>query len=880
MPSLREWLRRFWSTVRPARNDADLDAELRAHLELAADDTGSLQSSGLSQAVEELRDQRELPWLRDLVRDLRYSWRLLAKHPGLTAVVVVSLAVGIGVNAAVFSFADALLLRPLSVPQPGDVLTVGASEGFSTVEVASYQEYIDIRERSETFEGLVGFTSLTAGVAVQPGAPPRVALGMLASANLFSAMRVTPALGRGFRPDEDRVPGRDAVIVLGHDFWMLQFGGDTSIVGRHVAVSGVDFRVVGVAPEDFQGLVQYGRFDFFVPIMMWPKLVGDATVRPLDAREFRAVTIKGRLKPGRTISQAQAELDVMARDFERAYPTTMQNRRMVVRTELQSRSTHNSLSVVLVVLLTLLSASVLFVACANVAGLLASQAPVRAREIALRLAIGAGRPRIMRQLLTESLLLGALGALAGLAVGYVGVLFFRQIRLPTDLPSVPEFALERHALLASLVATIVSVAIFGVVPAWRATRTDLTAVMKGTTEVRSRRRGTAFLVAGQIAVSVVMLVVGMFTYRSFAEFSAGGPGYRTDHLLMMSFDPSLVHTPMPKAQRFFEQLTRGARQLPDVKSAALASTIPMDLSLAGVVEIAPEGYRFPGSDRTASVGAASVSPDYFETIGVPILTGRGFLASDDSSAPRVAVVNERVASHYWPGRSALGQRFRVAIDGPWVQVVGVAKNSKYFWIGEPPNEFLYFPYEQQPLRRMTLLTQTSGDPASLTGPLRKLVRELDVSQPVYDVRTMDEFYRLRMLSVFNVLNGLIASMGVMGLGLALVGLYGLVAYGVKRRTHEIGIRMAIGADASRLVRLVAAQGLLLSFGGLAVGLAVSGAVGHAVAWRIPVAGAARQVDAAALVLVSAVVLAVTLLATYIPARRASRINPTEALRYE
>jgi len=433
----------------------------------------------------------------------------------------------------------------------------------------------------------------------------------------------------------------------------------------------------------------------------------------------------------------------------------------------------------------------------------------------------------------------------------------------------------------SLAATVVSVAIFGVVPAWRATRTDLTAVMKGTADVRFRRRGTVLLVAGQIAVSVVMLVVGTFTYRSFAELAAAGPGYRTDHLLMMSFDPGLVHTPVPQAEHFFDQLAQRARQLPGVGSAALASSVPMDLSLTGIVDIAPDGYRFPSPARTARIPTAGVGPDYFETIGVPIVAGRGFLATDGSNAPRVAVVNERVARHYWPGQSAVGKRFRVGNEqGPWVEVVGVARNSKYFWLGEPPNEFLYLPYTQQPLQRMTLLTQTTGDPASLAAPLRDVARELDVSQPVYDVRSMADFYRMRMLLLFRVINGLIASMGIMGLALALIGLYGLVAYGVKRRTREIGIRIAIGADTGRLVRLVAAQGLLLSLGGLTVGLALSGAIGHAVAWTIPFGGAARRLDAAALVIVSAIVLIVTLLATYIPARRATRVKPTEALRYE
>jgi predicted permease len=527
---------------------------------------------------------------------------------------------------------------------------------------------------------------------------------------------------------------------------------------------------------------------------------------------------------------------------------------------------------------------VLFVACANVAGLLTSRAPVRAREMALRLAIGAGRGRLIRQLVTESLLLAAAGGIVGLGVGYAGMLLFRQIELPTDLPIMLAFQMDRRAMTFSFVVAAVSAVLFSLLPAIQATRTDLTAVMKSSDSVapgsqRWRRRwGRAMLVAGQVTVSVVLLVVSLFMYRGFGQQVAGGPGYRTDHLLMMSFDPSLVRYSDTQSRQFFDQVAERTRAVPGVTSVAMVSAVPMGNDI-GSATVIPEGYQFAAGKENANVPSGNVDEHYFDTMAIPILQGRAFRKDDDANAPRVAIVNQQFAKHFWPNQDPIGKRFRlVREDNAWVQVVGLTKTTKYLFIAEPPTDFVYLPYRQMKPRRMVLLAQSAGDAAALTAPLREVVHGLDANMPIYNVRTMEKLYQMRAVSIFRVLVTVVGAMGLMGLGLAIVGLYGLIAYAAARRTREIGIRMAIGADRSTVLRMVLRQGLALSAVGLVLGLIASIGAGNLLAAAFPTGG--DQSDFVSLLVVIPIVLAVTFLAAYVPARRASRVNPMKALRYE
>jgi putative ABC transport system permease protein len=822
-------------------------------------------------------------WFERLWQDVRYGCRMLAANPGFTLVAVISLAMGIGANCAAFSWADALLLRPLTVARPGEVVTVGSTmsvEGFSRVG-ASYREYLDIRDLSSSFDGLVAFTGVTSGLAATPDALPKLTLGLLVSGNFFSVMGVEPELGRGFRQEEDQVPGRDAVVVLGHGLWERQFGSDPSILGRRVHLSGIEFTVVGVAPERFTGMNQFVRSDFYAPLMMWPRFLNDPKARPLEDRNFRDITIKGRLKSGVSIARAQTELSVIAKDLARMYPDTNRDREFVVRTELQTRIAQSPPDSMLIAMLTTLAAAVLFVACANVAGLLTSRAPARAREMAMRVAVGAGRGRLITQLMTESLLIALAGGVLGLAVGYGGIKLFQRIQLPTDLPAALTFQLDRRALAFSLVVAALSAIVFGFAPAIQTSRTDLTVVMKGGEAIVGRRRrwGRSLLVGGQVAVSVVLLVLATFMYRGFREELSSGPGYRIDHLLMMSFDPSLVHHSEDQTRRFFLQLAERARSVPGVKSAALTSSVPMANSI-NTASVIPEGYQLPVGKDALTLFSARVDEHYFATIGIPIVRGRGFQETDSTDAPRVAVVNEQYVLHYSPDRDPIGRRFQLREGGSssWITIVGVAKTSKYLWLAEPPTEFIYLPYRQDAQSEMVLLTESAGDPSSLVAPLRSVVQTLDRTQPVYNVRTMDEFYRMRTITIFNIIIGIVAAMGLMGLSLAIVGLYGLVAYATSRRTKEIGIRMAIGASRTMVLRMVLRQGLVLALAGLVVGLLAG--VGAERLLQAAFPGGDNGFEPMAHVLVAPIVLAATFVAAYLPARRAARLDPIKSLRYE
>ena len=566
-----------------------------------------------------------------LWQDIRYGCRMLAASPGFAVVSILSLAIGIGANCAIFSFADALLLRPLPVARPGDVFTVGSRSSFEALNasslVSSYRDYVDIRDRNHSFDGLAAFSYLTAGFAADPSATPKIKLGMRVSGNLLPLMGVEPAIGRVFRPDEDQVKDRDAVVILSHVLWEQEFASDPGVLGSSIRINGAQFTVIGVAPASFTGMNQYVRADFIVPMMMSPRLINDAKAGSLEARDVRDLTLKGRLRPGTTQEQAQSELTAIGTDLERAYPETNKNQRFFVNTELQSRVAQSPPDAMLIAMLATLAIAVLLVACGNVAGLLTSRAPMRAREMALRLAIGARRGRVVRQLITESLLVSIAGGVLGLGIGYAGMMLFRQIEIPSELPILLTFQMDRRALAFSFAVALVSAVIFGLVPAIQASRADLTAVIK-TGDIaapgRRRRWGRAVLTTVQVAASVVLLAVAMFIYRGFREQLANGPGYRTDHLLMMGFDTSLIRYSQEQSEQFFDQVAERARAVAGVQTVSMTTSIPMLNDSIGTVAIAPEGFAFPPGKEDASTLAARVDEYYFDAMGIALVKGRNF----------------------------------------------------------------------------------------------------------------------------------------------------------------------------------------------------------------------------------------------------------------
>jgi macrolide transport system ATP-binding/permease protein len=817
-------------------------------------------------------------WIERLWQDLRHGSRMLRKNPGFTFIAVASLAIGIGINSAIFSLADAMLLRPLPVPHPGDVVTVNSTTLNGPAGV-SYRDYLDLRDHSRSFAGLVAYADITLGLSARPDALPQMKYGLRVTGNFFKVLGVKPELGRDFLPQEDQVPGRDAVVILSHELWEQQFAADPAIIGRKVRMSGIDFTVVGVTPEKFTGLDLYIHPALYLPLMMSPRLSTSPDDHLLEARNQRDLTVKGRLKPGVTMEQARAELQVIARNLEHSYPDSNRNVGAIVNTEMQERFRQDPVDPELAIMLLTLAGAVLLVACANVASLLLSRARVRSREIALRLAIGAGRLRLIRQLLTESLLIAVAGGAFGIIVAYGGVLFLSGIEIPSDLPIKIVVQLDHRVLLASLIASVVSALLFGLAPALQTTRPNLVDALKtagADTPGRRRLLGRNILVTAQVTLSMVLLLVATVLYDGFRTALSDGPGYRTDHLLMMSFQPGLVRYSEAQSQQFFKQLAERARSAPGVKSVALANVVPMGTGQDGAT-IIPEGYTFPKGKESVDVLSSTINENYFDTMRIPIVSGRAFRATDTAGAPHVAIVNQELAQHYWPGKNPIGQRIRLDDrKGPLFEIVGVAKTTKYLWFAEPPTEFLYLPLAQHPRPRITLLTESYGDPASLLAPLRQVVRGLDANQPIYDVRTMEDLYRVRAIANPNMIIETVGAMGLVGLILALVGLYGLVSYTAGRRTREIGIRMAIGAQRSSVLQMVMRQGLRLAAIGVGVGLVG----GYGAERAMNAIFSDTQIDWPMYLLVAPLLLAITLLAAYVPARRASRVDPMKALRYE
>lgn len=807
------------------------------------------------------------------------------RDPGFTIVAVLSLAVGIGANTAMFSLADVMLLRPLPVPRPNEIVVVGsrdlASESGSLGISASYPDYQDLRERSRSFSGLTASDVIQPPLATSPEAIPEVHLGMAVSDNYFQTFEIDTAIGRALLPEEFEVPGRNAVVVVSDAFWQQALGADPNVIGREIFLYDRPFTIVGVTGRDFTGTDQYIRPEFYTPIVMWPALAPWSTSDPLEDRDLRVLELRGRLAEGVSLDEARAEVAVIGQALADAYPDTNESQSILVRTEFQDRVESSQGLFETVLMLLLLAAAVLLVSCANVAGLLASRAPSRAAEIGVRMAIGARRSRVVRQLITENVLIAFLGATAGLLVGYAGIQLWRQIRVVASVPVELAFRLDQRALAVSMAAAVASVFFFGLIPAFRTTRQHLAgarALTRGSS--RHRQWGRSLLVVGQVAMSLTLVSLSGFIYASFLRRIEAGPGFRTENLLTMELDPTLAGYEAGDAPGVFDELVEGARQLAGIRSTAIASFVPMSSMPTGMTPVIPEGYAFPEGTDSVTIMTSLIGPGYFETMGIPLTGGRAFTVADTADTPRVAVVNQELAEKYWPGQRAVGRRFRIdGSGGDWVEVVGVVPTGLYYAFNETPLTFLYLPYAQNPQTAMTLLMHTQGPDRAMAAPLRRMVVGLDPAFAVGRIRTIEDFYQNGAVATFKVVINAIAAMALAGVVIAAVGLYGLIAYGVGRRTREIGIRMALGATRGTVLRMVLAQGVSLAMVGLGIGLFLTFQVDQVMQAAFP-GGSRGERTVWEYALWFLVLLALTGMASYLPARRAARIEPTRALRYE
>jgi macrolide transport system ATP-binding/permease protein len=894
--SLRRFFARLASFTTRRVQDERLREEIQEHIALQTAENlraglspvearrqAMLKFGGVEAIKQDYRAKRGLPFIENVVQDVRFALRSLHRTPGLTAFVAITLALGIGMTSSTFSMVDGLIFRPYPVPHASNVVTLVSTTHDSPFDDFSYREYLDIRDKTKSYDGVVANADMEAvGFSAEAGATPRIKGGMMVSGNYFHVLGVEPRLGRGFREDEDQVPGRNPVVVLGPDFWRHEFDSDQSVLGKTVLLNGTKFTVIGVAPDSFPGMLTFGHPDFYMPLAMARVFSTNIQKNFFEDRDDRELRVQARLKRGTALEQARNELAVLAKNFEDEYPQVNRGRGAAVFTQFQARTIEDDNWKFGVVFL-ILALAVLLVACTNVAGVLLSRSRARAREIAVRLALGAGRLRLIRLLLTESLILAFLGGLAGIAIGYGVVEWFHSkesIVFATELPMAIPFHMDKRVLLACVALSVLSALLCGLAPALQSTRVDLVNALKSAdVDVPGRKRlwGRNMLVVAQVSMSLMLLTASFLMARGFQHDLMEGHGFTKDHLLMTQFDPRIIQYDATQTQQFYKLLAERMRETPGVQSVSLTQNIPLGNDNFDGLTFVPDGFQMPPDRANFNSTMDTIDEGYFATMGIPILRGRAFLPSDTADSPRVAVVNEHFAKHYWPAGDAVGKHIHLdSSAGTPVEIVGIAQTIKSQNM-ESPTDFVYMPLAQHPVARMVLMLRSTGDPLQLVQPLKDVVRSLDPNLPMLQTRPYQDFYLNQAVRGPRIAIDLVGSMGLVGLLLAVAGLYGLVAYNVSRRTREIGIRIALGAASSNVLRLVLGKCLVLVGVGTAIGLAMGFALEQLMNSMLFDSGG---VDIVAYAVVVPMMFLVTMLAAYVPARRATQIAPTQALRYE
>jgi len=802
-------------------------------------------------------------------QDLRYGLRTLLRNPGFCAVAILALALGIGPNTAIFTMVNAVLLRPLPLPEPSRVVMIWQTllkSGFDQMPVSA-ADYLDWKKQATSFDQMsAAFTIPEYGLNVSGiGEPERVSAA-LASREFLPAMGVAPIAGRNFSADEDR-PGGPHAVLISNAFWERRFHSDPAAVGRVLTVDGVERTIVGVVPHKLGELI---AADLWLPTAIDPNN---------PDRGNHMYGIVALLKPGVTAAQARAEMTVIAQRLEKAYPAT--NTGWGITLFPLSEMFAGRIRPVLVILLGAVGL-LLLIACANLANLLLARAATREKEIAIRGALGAGRTRLIRQLLTESLVLSLAGGILGLVLAEWSVRALRSV-MPDMLPLLQHMSVDLPVLAFTIGLSIFTGLLFGLMPAWKSSRTNLNTTLK---EAAGRSEGAGgtyrirgFLLSGEVALAVLLSVSAGLLLRSFMRVAAVSPGVRVANILTMTLNlPDAKYDTRLKRADFFKNLIERVESLPGVRSAGASIFLPLRVSIlsfrVGVNSFEIEGAPavLPGQEPTADY--RMVTPHYFSTMGIPLRKGRVFDQHDDIGSKWVAIVNEALVRKHFPNQDPLGRRIRVA--GQLSEIVGVVADAKLYGLDSPVEPAIYTAHRQHPSTSMALAVRTEGDPAAMASAVRREILKLDPEQPISNVRTMEQVLSdslmLRRISML-----MLTVFASLALTLATVGIYGLTAYSVSRRTHEIGLRVALGASQSQILRLVVIRGLATSLIGAAIGLAAAFQLTHALSGQLY--GVTAR-DPLVFAVAPLVLVAVSVLANYIPARKATRIDPLVALRYE
>ena len=811
-----------------------------------------------------------------LAQDLRYAARAFAKSPGFTAVVVVSIALGIAANTTVFSIVNSLMLTSAPVGDPDKLFMFNDGNSFS------WPNFVDYRDQAtgKVFEGVAGFFPLVPANVGGSGQPERV-WGQAVTANYFGVARVKPVLGRGFLPEEDQVEGRNPVVVIGHALWQRRFGGDPRIIGRQVRLNGLPYTVVGVAPAGFTGSVKMITGEFWAPAAMAGTLMPDLFKEDHNLRNNRTsqwILINVRLKDGVSRAEATAAVNVIKNRIDDTYfKGDKERKNQRIRLTPSGRMPGMGQASALMAVLMVVVGLVLLIACANVANLMLARAAARRREIGIRLSIGAGRWRLVRQLLTESVALSLLGALAGFALAWVAARALSSFELPLPFPITFDFSPDWRVAFFTLGVALLAGVLFGLAPAVRSARTDLVSSLKdqGSGLGAVRRFGLRnALVVVQVSLSLVLLIGAGLFVRSLANASTIDLGMRTDNVLMLAFDPKLNSYTPERNRQFVAQLRDRVSALPGVQSVSFADSIPLSI---GGVTFDLEANDGGNGTRKSNTDMYRVGRDYFRTMGIPMLRGRDFQARDGLN---VTIINEKLAENLFPKQDPLGQTLK-AEEKKIYQVIAVVKNAKSRTLGEETAACAYLPLEADPDQVMSffgisILAKTGGNSAQYDRIIREQLAALDLNIAVVSSETMQQHVDKALL-LPKCCAMLLGVFGLVGLALAAVGLYGVLSYVVRYRTREIGIRIAIGANQSGVLAMIARQGAALAAVGIAIGLSLSWMVTQFAATFLYGIGAH---DGLTFIGVPLVLLAVAVVSIFGPARRASRVDPMTALRYE
>ena len=825
--------------------------------------------------------------MQNLLQDMRFALRGMRKAPGFAIVAVITLALGIGANTAIFTVVNAVFFHPIPVADPEhllEIFTVDQRKDLAantTMFPSSYPNVRDVQQRARSFSGVAIDSFVFAPVSMTIESAPGQYFAEMVSGNYFDVLGVRAALGRTFRTEEDAEPGAGPVIVLSHNFWQRKFAADPGIVGRNVMLNGQGFTVIGVAPRGFQGASAIGGPDMWVPLSMHDQILSGLVKTFFNERRFLGFRAFGRLKEGARPEQAQAELLNIASDLEHDFPLANKGRSFTTLPLLESvlnpnqRGLFERAGAVMMAIVGI----VLLVACFNVANLLLARSAGRKREMSIRAALGASRWRIVTQLLTEAMVLALAGGALGLGLAVVGRNVIWKFRPPgvgaTDL----DLSLDTHVLLFTMVIALGTGIIFGLAPALQSSRPDLNAELKersgGELYTGRRFRLRDVLVTLQVAVCLVALIGAGLFLISLRNAQNMDPGFNTENLAMLSFDLGSLNYDPARMKEFDRRALEAVQSLPGVKAATMANVVPLFNSGFGRT-LFREGEDASNGQNGKVTQFGAVSPDYLQTLGIPLLRGEGFSSSVREDSPRVAIINETAARRIWPDQDPIGKRFKFFKDTEWTQVIGIARDSKYNTLGENPQPYMYVPLIQNPSPAVTLFFRTSTDPRGILNAARAQVQQLDRNLPLTNVWPIGEVIS-QALWAARFEAGMLTLFAVIAMVLCAVGIYGVAGYSVGQRIREFGIRMALGAQPGDVTLMVIRQSLVALAVGVAAGLAGAFVLARFIVNLLYGVSASEPLPfiATALLLVG-----IGLLASYIPARRAARVDPMVALHYE